>query len=464
MTGLHFRFRTLWNPFVLPVIGFALTIFCGSILLTLPWARHAQDLQWVDALFTATSATCVTGLAVVDTGHFFTPFGQLVILILIQLGGLGIMTYTSLIFYLWRRRINLTDRIAVGQSLMHDPSFNLAKFLRLVVLSTLSIEAVGAGCLMLSTSRGNHRFDLFSAVFHSVSAYCNAGFSLFSNSLMDWSDDWAVNIIFMALIVAGGLGFSVLVELAGQRHALLSTSGQWTEKEGWGISWQSQVVLKTTFFLIIGGWLLIFLSEFFAANQHLPFAHCLLSSLFQSVTARTAGFNSVDIGEMTNVSLLILIILMFIGGSPGSCAGGIKTTTFRSLIAMGLAQLKGREQVVISGFALDKKTVNKAVSLTVISVAFVFVAVILLSVTEGGDTPHHLVRGQFLEILFEVVSAYGTVGLSTGLTPHLSVLGKMVLIVLMFVGRLGPIVFLSLIQSLQVREHFSWPENSLLVG
>ncbi|WP_461834753.1 TrkH family potassium uptake protein [Desulfothermus sp.] len=448
---IHFKL----SPYAYPMIFFALVIFVGAFLLHMDFSLAKGPISWVDALFTATSATCVTGLIVVDTGTFFTRIGQIIILSLIQIGGLGIMTITSLIFYLWSRRISLTDRIAVGQGLLHDPTFSLGSFLIKVAVMTFVIE--GMGSILLYLYLGG-KIDYFSALFHSISAFCNAGFSLYSDSLVQFRSDVWLNFIIMSLIILGGLGFSVLQEL--YNYIPLRLKGERIR-----LSWHTQVVLSTTFFLIIGGSLFIFLAEYFANNLQYPFKEKFLLSIFQSVTCRTAGFNTVSIGHLTNVSLFIMIMLMFIGGAPGSCAGGIKVTTFRTILAYARSQifLKGK-QAVIGNFAVKEEDLNKAIVLFIFASGIIFLAVMLLNITEGGDVPHVFTRGLFLEVLFEATSAFGTVGLSTGLTPHLSLAGKLIIITLMFIGRLGPILFLSFVQHIQEEPRFFWPEENILIG
>ena len=450
--------QRLLTPFGFPIYFFAITILVGAFLLHLDasWS-DSGSISWINALFTATSATCVTGLAVVSTGGF-TPFGQSVILFLIQLGGLGIMTYTSLVFYLWRKRVSITDRLAVGQSLLHDPSFKLGRFLVQIVVLCFSIEAVGAFLLYVCDPDG---FAPFSALFHSISAFCNAGFSLFDSSLMRWGGHAGVNGVIMGLIILGGLGFSVLIDIL-QTVRSRTTGKEATPRK---LAWQTRIVLRTSLFLILLGWGVIFAAEWYDRSSGIErIGGELLRSLFQSVSTRTAGFNTVDIGGMTNIALVIMLPLMLIGGSPGSCAGGIKTTTFRTIIAFARAQLLGRRQVVIDGYALEEKSVNKALILLILAVVTVLTATVILSISEGGDLPHLRLRGQVVEILFEVVSAFGTVGLSTGLTPTLTPVGKWVIIVLMFVGRLGPIAFLAFLQGWQTRERFAWPERDMLIG
>lgn len=444
--------RRFVSPAFLPVYFFAATILLGGALLRMPFSQTGTPVSWIDALFTSVSATCVTGLSVVDTGTAYSTFGQIVIAVLIQIGGLGVMTYTSLVFYLWRRRVTLTDRIAVGQSLLGDPSFKLGRFLVQVVAVCLGIEIAGA--VALHAFAGG-QMGWFGAFFHAVSAFCNAGFALYPDSLMRFAGDLPINLIFMVLIFLGGIGFYVLVELPGFFGSLLGP-GRLSAR----LSWQSSMVIRTSLWLALVGWAIFFLVE---QRQDGLFT-ALLQSLFQSVTARTAGFNTMDIGIMTDTSLFVLILLMVVGGSPGSCAGGVKTTTLRVLIGFAVSQIKGRDQVVVEGCGVDAPTVNKAMTLSIFAFVLILASVFILTVTEGANVPHQQARGKFIELFFEASSAFGTVGLSTGLTPRLSAPGKCVIMLLMFVGRLGPIVFLTMLQSWQTREHFRRAERSMLIG
>jgi len=450
------KLRKNLSPIAFPVIFFAGVICLGAFLLHSPFALRGQAISWLDAFFTATSATCVTGLVVVDTGTFFSRGGQLVILGLIQLGGLGIMTFTSLAAYLWRHRISITDRIAVGEGLLHDPNFHLGRFLKLIFFWTMLIELTGALLLAVFDPQG---FYGFSGLFHSVSAFCNAGFGLRTDSLVSWRGNWGVNLVIMGLIILGGLGFSVLTEL--QAHYLASNRPR---QPGRRLSWYSSLVLSTTIFLILAGGMMIYLGEMSGTGRELSQSEALLTALFQSVTCRTAGFNTLEINRMTNVAILVMIMLMFIGGAPGSCAGGIKVTTFRALWAFLVSHLRGRDQAVVGRFAVDRTSVNSALTLLVFAFSLVVFATLLLDFSEGGNVPHAQARGLFLEIVFEVVSAFGTVGLSTGLTAKLSQFGRVVIIVLMFIGRLGPLVLLASLQSLQKPELFLRPEEKILIG
>jgi trk system potassium uptake protein TrkH len=480
------------TPITLPIILFAGAIACGTLLLHTRAALAACGLSWIDALFTATSAICVTGLTTVDTGTTYSLFGQAVVALLIQLGGLGIMTYTALIYYLIRQKVALNDRFVIGQGLQHDPRQPFGALLVRIVTWTVIIETCGAIFLYLS---GDGGISPFAAVFHSISAFCNAGFSLYHDNLMAWRGNWGVNLVVMILIVTGGLGFAVVVELNGRIAGSLQHFWQqlWhfrlfrhfrylrylrylshlrrprrgpvpTPAAPRRLSWYSKIVLMTTFFLIVGGGIGIYLCESCAARAAGGPEFTMLAGFFQSITCRTAGFNTVDIRMMTNASLYLMMFLMFVGGGSGSCAGGLKVGTFRVLIAFLTAQIRGRSQAVIGRFAVAEKVVHEALVLLFVSVVIILSAAFILNITEGGLVPHPMSRDLELKILFETVSAYGTVGLSLGLTTTLSTLGKLIVILLMFTGRLGPIVLIAAVQSYQRKELFRWPEERLLVG
>jgi len=453
--------KKFFAPLALPIHGFAAAILIGAGLLCQPVSCTGKTVSFLDALFTATSAACVTGLVVVDTGSTFTRFGQTVILALIQLGGLGIMTFSTLIFYLWRRRVSLADHIAVGQSLLHDASFHLGRFLTRMVAVTAFIEALGALGLYVLDPVG---FAPYSAVFHSISAFCNAGFGLFPDNLAAYADSPGINCVFMWLIISGGLGFAVLIEGYRAVRSRLLPSGQALGRR-LPLSWYARTVFAVSAFLILAGAAMIFFGEFLGGRYpELGVVDRVMAAVFQSVTCRTAGFNTLDIGHMADASLVIMILLMFIGGSPGSCAGGIKTTTFRVLAAFGRAKMFGRKQAVVGRFAVDDDTADRAVTLTIFAAGLILGSVLLLCFTEGAVAPHVESGGRFLEILFEAVSAFGTVGLSTGITPDLTPAGKLVITMLMFVGRLGPILFLSVLQGFQEPLRYRWPEQTMMIG
>ncbi len=448
------------SPYWLPVWFFAGAIIAGAVLLHLDISHSGDSLSLIDALFTATSAMCVTGLAVVDTGSYFSLFGQNVILVLIQVGGLGIMTFTTLFIYLLGKHVSLSDRIAVGQSLLRDPSFSLTKFLVRVVVGTLCLEVAGAVSLWLMDPVG---FSPYSAVFHSISAFCNAGFSLYPDSLSRWSAHAGINVVFMVLITAGGLGFYVLNECASlvKRIAMREK----VIRQGpYLFSWHTSIVLKMSLLLVVVGTVVIFIAEGLANNAPETLSERLLTALFQSVTCRTAGFNTVDIGGMTNVSLVFMMGLMLIGGSPGSCAGGIKTTTFRAMCGFVAAQFRGHSQVPVGRYALSQDALNKVVALFTLAMMLIVVGTMVLTSLESTEYAYLMGREKFMVNMFEVISAFGTVGLSTGLTPQLNSAEKVMIIMLMFVGRLGPIWLLSALHSWQTERRFRLPTADLPLG
>lgn len=448
------------SPYWLPVWFFLGAIIVGALVLHLNVSHPGGSLSFIDALFTATSAICVTGLAVVDTGSYFSRVGQSAILLMIQLGGLGIMTFTTLFIYLFSKKVSLSDRLAVGQSLLHDPSFSLVKFLTRIVIATFVLEGAGALSLWLMDPV---YFSPYSAIFHSVSAFCNAGFSLFPDSLVRWKDHTGINVVFMLLISFGGLGFYVLYECGSLiKKAVLDRRA--LRKRPHLFSWHTEIVLKTSFFLTLIGAIVIFVAEGLAHHAPGSLSERVLTALFQSVTCRTAGFNTVEIGNMTNVSLIFMMALMLVGGSPGSCAGGLKTTTFRALCSFIATQFKGRDQVRIGRYALSQTSMNTVVSLVVMASLLVALGTMVLTSLESVGASYLMGREKFMINMFEVISAFGTVGLTTGLTPDLNVAEKIMVILLMFVGRLGPIWLLSALSSWHEEVRYSVPTANLPLG
>lgn len=456
MPSPRFR-RPRLKPAQLIILSFSGVILLGSTLLSLPLATTGQPIPWIDALFTVTSATCVTGLTVVDTGAYFSGFGQVLILIFIQLGGLGITTLSAMIFYLFTESLPLRDREVVLRTLAGTRAVtpSLGQLLRAVLVLTLAIESVGA---LLLTLRFAFDYPLpraaYLGLFHAVSAFCNAGFGLFSDNLVGYQGDWAVNFTIMALVVLGGLGFSVLLEL------LRIAQGQ----QAWArLSLHSKVVLFTTAFLIPLGALVIYGMEHGNILRGMSASTQFLVSLFQSISLRTAGFNTVDIGHLTDPTLFFMIMLMFIGGASGSCAGGIKVNTFALLVALTWSRLHGRNDVEIFERRISPWAIPRVITLVILSVCFVTFMVLLLSLAEQGMLSHQQSRGAFMEVVFEAFSAFGTVGYSAGLTPHLSTPGKALIILLMFVGRVGPLTLGALFTERKKRP-LRYPEENVLVG
>ncbi|MFZ5974276.1 MAG: TrkH family potassium uptake protein [Bacillota bacterium] len=437
------------------VLGFFLVIVAGALLLSLPFAtRDGRSVGLLNALFTATSAVCVTGLVVVDTGTTYSLFGQIVILLLIQTGGLGFMTIASLAFMLARKRITLSERLVIKESLNQDTNAGMVRLVRRVLLLTFIME--GLGFLLLST-----RFipvygfakGLYFSVFHAVSAFCNAGFDLIGNyqSLIPFQDDIIVNITVMGLIIFGGLGFVVISDI-------------WRKRSFKKLDTHSKAVLKMTGFLIIAGAALFLIME---SGNPATLGHAgmeggskVMGAFFQSVTARTAGFNTIDQGTLSYASKLGCMLLMFIGASPASTGGGIKTTTAYVIFKTAVAAMRGRGEVNMLGRKCARDVIMRSVGIIALALTLVFISSLVVFIAEAGTGKH------FESILFEVFSAFGTVGLSEGITPTLLPISKLMLIVTMFAGRLGPLTltmaFARRIDTASCKIHY--PEDRLMVG
>jgi trk system potassium uptake protein TrkH len=429
------------------VLGFALIILIGAQLLALPIASsEGQATRWLDALFTATSAACGVGLNLVDTGIYFTTFGQLVILGLIQVGGVGFMTMATLFALVLRRRISYKERLALQEALNQSTMEGIVRLVRKIVFYTLVIEAIGTALLslrfMLDMPPGP---AIYYGLFHAVSLFNNAGFDIMgAGGFTPYADDLWFNLTAILLIVSGGLGFVVLADLMDFRMKRR-------------LSLHSKVVLMMSGLLVAISTLLIFAFEFTNGQTmgNMPFGEKLLAALYQSVSARADGTNTLDISAMRQATQLILILLMFIGASPGSTGGGIKTTTFAALLGAVHAMLRGKEDVVMFRFRLAKERVYKALSVTLFALAIVLGATLFLSTTED----HH-----FLMILFEVVAAFGNVGYSIGLTQDLTVSGKIVIMLMMFIGRLGPLTLSYAIAPKLERPRYRHAEGKIMIG
>lgn len=393
-----FFLKTQRNIVTKAILAFVIAIISGSLLLMLPPMTAGDKISFIDALFTSTSATCVTGLIVQDTATFFTDFGKAVILFLIQIGGLGIMTITSIFGLILGRKINLGDRFYLSSSFGENKNFSAGKFFAVVAFTTITIEIIGV-TILSSNLYLNYNYPLKSAftfgLFHSVSAFNNAGFSLYSNNLEGFSADFIFSITIMILIIVGGLGFSVISAfLAFKKRKKLSL--------------HTKLVLTVTASLIIAGAISFLLLEFRnpATIGEKSLSVKILSSFFQSVTPRTAGYNTVPIGFLNETTLIILTILMFIGASPGGTGGGIKTTTFASITLAGLSSFKGRKNITIFKRKIPRDTVFRALTLTLTALILIIFSSIIIMVIE---------KESFIKVVFETTSAFGTVGLSTGI-------------------------------------------------
>lgn len=437
------------SPAKTVLLGFLMLILFGTFLLQLPIATPGSGrAHLIDSFFTATSAICVTGLVVVDTGTYWSHFGQIVILILIQLGGLGYMTMASIILLFLRRKITLEDRLAIKESMDQFSLSSLMHFIVQVCKATLLIEAVGAAILFFCWAGKLGAANAFyNAVFNSISAFCNAGFSLFSNNLENYRGNIAVNITMMFLIVTGGLGYNVIRDIYHR----------WSKGKRKHFYLHTKSVLIMTAILIISGAVLIFIFESINPSvfNTLTLKEKILVSFFQSVTPRTAGFNTLPIGQFSVQTLFLLIIFMFIGASPGGTGGGIKTTTFLVLLSSTWALIRNKKDVEVFERRLPQDTILKAFAIFVIGLSLVVVITFFMLFSEGKG---------FMPVLFEVVSAFGTVGLSTGITPSLSVMGKLLLVMTMFVGRVGLLTFLAVFISTKQKLLYRYAEEKILVG
>lgn len=432
------------------VVGFMLIIMTGSLLLMLPWASRSHEVTpFLDTLFTATSASCVTGLVVVDTWSHWSVFGQVIILILIQVGGMGFMTLGVFMAILLRRRIGLKTRGVLQESINSLQIGGIVKLAKKIIQGTVFFESVGALILMyrfipkVGMVRG-----IWYGIFHSVSAFCNAGFDLMGyvepyQSLCGYAGDWLVNLTIMSLIVIGGIGFFVWDDIATKKLKVRR------------YTLHTKLVLMTTLALIIGGALFFFFTEQSNVLRNMPFAERIWASFFQSVTARTAGFNTVDTGALTEGSKFVTILLMFVGGSPGSTAGGIKTTTLIVLLVCVRSNMRQEKGYNILDRRLDEEVVRKACTVMCTNLLLMLTATIVMLVLQ----PFALT-----DVLFETASAIGTVGMTTGITRSICSISKAVLIFLMYCGRIGSLTFALSLRGNKHEPAVKQPVEQVMIG
>lgn len=450
-----------FSPTQILVIGFLCLIFIGTILLTLPIASmQAENTDILDALFTATSAVCVTGLVVVNTLEHWTLFGKIVIICLIQIGGLGFMTLVTSLFVFLRRKITLKERLIIQESLNQNSLQGMVRLTKNIIKGTLIIE--GTGMILLSL-----RFipqygmvkGLFMGVFHSISAFCNAGFDIIGReSLTPYQGDIIVNFTIMFLIILGGLGFTVWVDLVRQFKQRIKKHFNWKQCFI-SFSLHTKLVLIITVVLVVIPFLFFFFVEYGNPGTlgHMNFKDKLLGALFQSVSPRTAGFNTIPLNKMTDASKLMTIILMVIGGSPAGTAGGIKTVTVCLLFLVVLSVIKGKQDTEIFKRRIPIDLIQKALAVIIISLGIVVGVTMILSLSETAT---------FMEVLFEASSAFATVGSSLGITTELTTIGKIVIIITMFIGRLGPVTIALALSIRQNRNKVKvkYPEERVIVG
>lgn len=457
---------SLINPAQLFVLSFLALIITGTFLLLLPNAT-TSTIEPIDAFFTATSAVCVTGLIVVDTGTVFTFFGQTVILTLIQIGGIGIMTFASYFSFFFKGGASYEQQIMLREMTNTDRLSEVFTILRKIVLITLLVESVGAFCIYFFSNSELVRQGLdpvYFSIFHSVSAFCNAGFSTFSDSLYDpvFRFNYPLQMVIALLIITGGLGFPIVfnlirflkIQFLNQFYRLIHIRKRMYFPRI--INLNTRIVLITTFVLIIAGTLFFRLAE--SSGTLMPHSETgkWVTAFFSSVTARTAGFNTVDFSGMSVVSVLMLIFLMWVGASPGSTGGGIKTSTLAVAVLNVISIARGKSRIEVNAREIPATSVNRAFAVMWLSILVIVIAVLLISLTDASMP--------LLKVVFEVVSAYSTVGLSLGITAELSTAGKLILIFTMFIGRVSMLSVLIALLKNKNSELYHFPSESILIN
>lgn len=435
------------NPPLFVCLSFFALILLGAILLNLPIASaDGNSIGFINALFTSTSASCVTGLIVANTATQWTVFGKIIIITLIQIGGLGTMVFLSLIAMVLNRRIGITERRIIQEQTNADTSKGIVKLVIYIIKFSLTVELLGA--ILLATKFipdfGLKKGILFS-LFHAVSAFCNAGFDIIGNSLVDYVDDITVNLVIALLIIIGGLGFTVFIDI-------------YRKKKFKNLTLHSKVVISISVILLLLGTFAYFLIENNSgAMESLTLKGKILSSFFMSVSARTAGFNSIDIGKMQESSVIVTIILMFIGASPASTGGGIKTTTFGVLLFSTISILRGNDETEIFHKTISRDALLKSLCIFSLGSAIVVFASLWITIIESG-------KFLYLDILYEIVSAFGTVGITRGITSNLSPMSKLILIILMYLGRVGAATLGIGILNRKNKKHTRYSYGKIIVG
>ncbi|MCD7036303.1 TrkH family potassium uptake protein [Metabacillus sp. GX 13764] len=431
------------NPSQLLVSVFLIAIAIGTLLLKLPISVN-KPIGWSDALFVTTSAMTVTGLSTVDPSSVFTVFGQTVIALLIQIGGLGIMSFAVLIYMMLGRKIGMKERLLMQQALNQTSVGGVVRLVRRLFVFSFIIEFIA---MIFLSFRWVPEFGwskgLFYSFFHAVSAFNNAGFALFPNNLMNYAGDPLINIVISLLFIIGGIGFTVLVDI-------------WNKKRFKKFSLHTKLMVAGTIVINLIAMFVLFFIEY--SNPHtlgaLSFGDKLWASYFQAVSPRTAGFNTINIADMKDSSLFFMVILMFIGAGSASTGGGIKLTTALVIFLATITFVRGKTTLSIGRRSLNKSYIAKALAITVVSLLFIVLAIFIMNLTE---------KASFLQVLFEVVSAFGTVGLSMNLTASLSLTGKLVIIFIMFLGKLGPLTLMFSLATPE-KELTRYPEEDILTG
>lgn len=441
------------------IMSFFVTILLGAFLLMLPISSATGEVTpFVDALFTATTSVCVTGLVVVTTASHWSLFGHIVILLLIQIGGLGVIAITTIAILAMGRRVTLRDRMVLGDALNMDSLQGVVTFLKKVCKGTLLVETIGAVCyLFVFIPEYGIVRGIWYSVFHSVSAFCNAGIDILGdNSLIPYVNHLGMNVITMSLIILGGLGFVVWWDVLDYIKTKARRFGS-KDSTYCGLKLHTKIVLVMTFVLIVGGAVFYLIFEYHNEGTigNMDLCEKVLASLFQSVTTRTAGFAAISQKEMTSPSVILSCVLMFIGGSSAGTAGGVKTGTVAVIILLVLATVRGQEDIICFNRRISVKTAHKSVAVVLISFLASVIALALMFLMESGATS---------DIVFEVYSALGTAGLSRDYTVTMGLAGKLIIIVCMFLGRIGPISMVIAFTMRSTQLPMRLPEDSVTVG
>lgn len=450
--GSSFLFRLKLDPAQVVLISFAGVILTGALLLALPVSAAAgKTISFIDALFMSTSATCVTGLATISLVDDFSVFGQLVLLVLIQVGGLGIMTLSSSMAIIMGKNLAMREQVIMQDVLDASSSQELLNLIIDIVRFTFLIEFIGAILLTIGFYQEGLEIgqSLYFGFYHSITAFCNAGFALFNNSLEDFKFTPLIHFSISFLIVFGGLGFSVIQDIK---------ETVFIRKRGWqDLAVHTKIVIVTNFALLMGGTMYLFFGEFLHSFADMSMWEKFQVSFFQSVTTRTAGFNSINLNTLHPHCIYMMILLMFIGASPGSTGGGVKTTTFAILLQSVKATLQGKRHVQFFERTIPAQIVVKSIAIFIVSLITVSLCVLVMMRVEPDKN--------FLAIFFEVTSAFSTTGLSLGITPFLSSLGKFALVVLMFIGRVGPLTLVLAVGSKVILPNkVDYPDGKVLIG
>ncbi len=450
MWGKNNSIKGRISPYNLILLSFFIIILFGGTLLSLPVSTvDGQGTRWIDGIFTAASAVCVTGLVVNDVSSVYSLYGKTLILVLIQIGGLGVITLSSLIVILISKKIGYGAKKVLQEDMNAESTFKIQDFVKKIAVTVFSIELAGAFFLFFEfIQKLSFTEALYYAVFHSVSAFCNAGFALYPDNLLSFQGSVIINLVIPFLIIAGGIGFAVLIDIY-----------RYISKKDRRLALTTKMVIFITLILVIAGTFLTFVFEY--SNEgtigNLSIMGKLGASFFQSVTTRTAGFNTVSMPDLRHATVLLYVVLMFIGASPGSTGGGIKTTTFGVILLGVVNTLRNAGNIEVGKRKISWDVFNKAIVISFISIIYINVVLLFLIEAEK-NTP-------FIDLLFEVVSAFGTVGLSRNLTPLLKDSSKWLLILTMFLGRVGPLTMaMAMTGRIIKKEKFRYPEENVLIG